>query len=78
MTDKDMRIEIYEKDNLKTCLITKNNCMVSAWNDFEYFEIKLKENKIDDLRDLKDCVEEMIKQKRRAWFIKIREEEFNK
>lgn len=73
MTDKDIHIET----NLKTCLITKNNCMINTEDDFKSFEIKLKENKIDDLRDLKDCIEEMIRQRRKAYFIKVREETTN-
>lgn len=74
MTDKDMYVETYEEDNLKTCLILKHNCTITTYDDFKSFEIKLKENKIDDLRDLKDCIEEMIRQRRKAWFIKMREE----
>ena len=62
-----MNIEFENKDSVLTenCFVTQENCGVYGWYGLSYFEIGMKGSTLQDLYDLKDCVDAMVKEAER-------------
>ena len=55
----------YENKDLvlkENCFITHNNCAIYGWYGLTYFEVEMNGSKLQDLYDLKDCINAMIKE----------------
>ena len=46
----------------ENCFITHKNCGVYGWYGLTYFEIGMDGSTLQDLYDLKDCIDAMIKE----------------
>ncbi len=59
-----MCIEFENKDSALTenCFIVQKNCGVYGWYGLTYFEVAMDGSTLQDLYDLKDCIDAMIKE----------------
>ena len=47
---------------MENCFIDKNNVGVYGWYGLTYFEVAMNGSTLQDLYDLKECVDTMIKE----------------
>lgn len=61
------RIENADKVLMENAFFEKNRCGCYGWFGLEYFEIDFPStgNSIEDLKDLRDCIDAMIAEKNR-------------
>lgn len=59
-----MKTHYEDKDLVlrENCFITHSNCGVYGWYGLTYFEVAMNGSKLQDLYDLKDCIDAMIKE----------------
>lgn len=59
-----MNIQFENKDSVlkENCFITGENCGIYGWYGLSYFEVILNGTTLQDLYELKECVETMIEE----------------
>lgn len=62
-----MNVQFENKDLVlkENCFITNNECGVYGWYGLSYFEVAMRGSKLQDLYDLKDCIDAMIEEVKR-------------
>ena len=59
-----MKVQFENKDRvlMENCFIDKNNVGVYGWYGLTYFEVAINGSTLQDLYDLKECIDTMIKE----------------
>lgn len=59
-----MNIQFENKDLVlkENCFITNDKCAIYGWYGLSYFEVTFNGSTLQDLYDLKECVDAMVKE----------------